>query len=336
MTTVKVRWSVDELDNVRSLFTVQRVYRSTTLPTGPWAEITSVATRVPLVAGVTSYLYDDTAGSAAYWYCVDYYHAGTGAYSDKSDPMRAAAAVYATIGDLRDEGLPTTITDARAMIGLERATATIDRATGQWFEPRTRTYILDANTGRDLLLNVPIIAPTSVFISTHEITPADLCVYNRHLTEGLTNPDDRRNPRLAWREFDYPSGIGSLERGARRWFPGRQRVTVTGVFGYTELGPTEAPAETVAGSQIPVSYGGTPDLIRYACLRLALRFAYPLAGGQGDDIRLQRRLTGETTRDQSYSLSSPSASSAAWGATGDEEVDAILEGFMAPIPSGVV
>lgn len=336
MSTIKVRWSVDELANVMTLFNTQRVYRSTTGSTGTYAEITTVGTRVPLVAGVTSYLFDDTAGAASYWYKVGYYHSGTGAYSDLSEPISATLATYATVADLRDEGLPTTVSDSRAVLGLERATATIDRVTRQWFEPRTRTFILDSNSGRDLLLNVPIIMTSSVTIITEVVPTTDLVVYNRHLTEGLLNPDDRNNPHIAWREYDYPAGIGTIERGARRWFPGRQRVTVAGVFGYTELGASETPGETTPGSQVPTSYGSTPDLIRYCCLRLALRYAYPLAGGLGDDIRNARRLTGETTRDQSYSLASPGASSSSWGATGDEEVDSILTTFMAPFACGVV
>lgn len=336
MSTVKVRWSVDELANVMTLFNTQRVYRSTTGSTGTYAEITTGGTRVPLVAGVTAYLFDDVAGSDAYWYKVDYYHTLTAAYSDPSAPIRATLTTYATVAALRDEGLPTTVDDARAVLGLERATATIDRVTRQWFEPRTRTFIVDANGGRDLLLNVPIITATSTTIITEAVPAADLVIYNRHLTQGLLNPDDRANPRIAWREYDYPAGIGSLERGARQWFPGRQRVTIVGVFGYTELGATDTPGETSPGSQVPVSYGATPDLIRYCCLRLALRYAYPLASGSGDDIRNQRRLTGETTRDQSYSLAAPGAAGGSWGATGDEEVDSLLTTFMAPFACGVV
>lgn len=336
MAAIKVRWTVFELDNVRSLFTTQRVYRSTAGATGPWTEITTVGTRVPLVAGVTAYLFDDLAGDPTYYYAVDYYNPATTNASALSDPMRAQLAGYASIEDLRDEGLPTTVSDARAILGLARATATIDRVTRQWFEPRTRTLILDSNSGRDLLLNVPIIVASTVTIITEVVPTTDLVIYNRHLTEGLVNPDDRHNPHIAWREYDYPAGIGTIERGARRWFPGRQRVTVAGVFGYTELGATETPGETSPGSQVPASYGSTPDLIRYCCLRLALRYAYPMAGGLGDDIRNARRLTGETTRDQSYSLASPGASSSSWGATGDEEVDSILTTFMAPFACGVV
>jgi len=77
MATIKVRWTVSELENVMSLYDVQKVYRSTVGAPYTWVEITGVATRVPLVAGVTNYLYDDIAGSADYYYAFSYFNSAT-------------------------------------------------------------------------------------------------------------------------------------------------------------------------------------------------------------------------------------------------------------------
>ena len=104
MSTIKVRWSVDELENVISLFDVQKVYRAAD-PTGPWSEITSIATRVPLVSGQSDYLFDDGAGSPDFYYSIAYYNTVTFAESDKSTPMRGdiTGVQYLTTRDM--EGL---------------------------------------------------------------------------------------------------------------------------------------------------------------------------------------------------------------------------------------
>jgi hypothetical protein len=296
---------------------------------------------VALVAGVTSYLYDDSAGATTYYYAVSYYHSVTHEDSGLSDPITPGLAGYASLEDLRNEGLPTSVPDARAILGLARATAMIDGATRQWFEPRTRTFKLDANRGRDLFLDVPIIAPTSVAIFDDAVEIEDLVVYNRHLTQGLTAPDDRANPRIAWRQSNFYNTeesrrIRAYDDGSRRWYEDRQVVTVAGIFGYTDLGQGVPPGETVAGSQVPTSYGETPELIRYAALRLAMRLAYTIGSGIGTDIRNQGRLMSETTRDQSYSLGGAGVGDNSYGITGDLEVDNILMGFMAPVLTGVI
>lgn len=341
MTTVKIRWEVPELANVMTQFDEQRVWRSTTGSSGPWTEITGPGSRVALVAGVTSYLFDDIAGATTYYYAVSYYHSVTHEDSGLSDPITPGLAGYVSLEEMRAEGLPASVSDARAMLGIARATAMIDQITRQWFEPRTRTFKLDANRGRDLWLEVPIIAPTSVMIIDELIDLADLVVYNRHLTQGLTTPDDRANPRIAWKnanlyEMEENRRVSAYDEDSRRWYEDRQVVIVSGIFGYTDLGLGVPPGETAPESQIPTSYGETPELIRYAALRLALRFAFPIVGGQGNDIRNQSRLVSESTRDQSYTLGGASVGDNSYGMTGDIEVDNILMGFMAPINVGVI
>ena len=60
MSTIKVRWHVNELANVMDLFDVQKVYRASAAD-GPWTEITAAMTRVPLVEDVEDYLFDDAS-----------------------------------------------------------------------------------------------------------------------------------------------------------------------------------------------------------------------------------------------------------------------------------
>jgi len=339
VSTIKVRWLVEELTNVLSLFNTQKVYRAAA-STGPWnVEITNPGTRVPLVAGVSSYYYDDTTGSSAFWYAIAYYHSGTGLESSLSEPIRGNANGYVTVDEVRAEGITATIADdARVAAAIEKASALIDRVTGMWFEPRTRTFRLDGKRGDRISFDIPIIAITALTVD-EEVIPLTIAdgavyVYNRHLTQGLTSPDDRQDPRISKVDGDTGDNIGYYA-GQLRYTSGFGLVNVTGVFGYTELARTETPGETTPGSQVPISYGETPALIKQACLRLVLKYVYPLVSGEGEDISARRRLTGESTRDQSYSLAAPSASDLAYGLTGDLEVDRILSMFQKPAYVGL-
>lgn len=341
MATVKIRWTVGDLANVMSLYDVQRVWRSPSLSPASWTEITGLATRVPLVAGQTAYLFDDTTGDPSYYYAVSYYNSVTTLESNLSDPMRADLSGYLTVQDVRDEGFTATMVDDASVIrGIQRATAIIDRVTRQWFEPRVRSFRLDGRQGQDLLLQMPIIAMTSLALVDYrgELDPIDsddVWVYNRHLTQGLLNPDDRHNPRISWRDL-LPAGIRSERRAERKWVKGRGNIYVSGVFGYTELSSLSTPAETAPGSQIPVDYGDTPELIKMACLLLTIRQMYPRATGDGDAFMMRARVIEERTRDQSYQLGDASEEDNAFGMTGDIEVDKILSMFMAPMQVGVV
>jgi hypothetical protein len=335
MTVIKVRWSVDELANVMTQFDVQRVYRSTASDSGPWTEITTVGTRVALVAGVTSYLFDDVAGSSAYWYCIDYYNTATTAVSDKSDPIGGTIAGYCSIDDIRTEGFAeTAVTDAQIVAGIQRSTALIDRITRQWFDQRTRSFLIDSRRGQSLLLGVPIIAITGVSIGDEVVPVSDMWVYNRHLTMGLNNPDDRRNPKLTWK--DEFASDGTIRELHRKFYRNNQFVRLAGVFGFTELNPLVAPGETVLGSQVPLSYGETPEMIKLACIMLTLRYMRPLSSSAGEAFAQRLRVVSESTRDQSYTLASLPQADAAYGLTGDPAVDAILSMYAAPISLGGV
>ena len=336
MSTIKFRWTVDELDNVRSLFTVHRVWRTASIVAPVmWTEITNPVTRVPLVAGVASYYFDDIAGAAGSYYAVTYYNPATLLESERSAPVRVDSLGYISVADVRDEGFTVAMaTDAQVAKAIQIATALVDRYTRRWFEPRTRTFRIDGKTGSDMLLDIPIIRIDTLTMWEEPLNIAEMWIYNRHLTQGLLTPDDRDNPRIAWRD----EVISLLRRqfvGLRKWDKAHGNIVVTGVFGYTDLDPLDTPGETVAGSQIPVSFGACPALIKRACLLLAIRHMYGLATGRGEDWRNRGRVISETTRDQSYSLAAPGVDGS-WGISGDVEVDNILMMYAAPMACGVV
>jgi len=104
-TVIKLKITVDELDNVLTQFNQIKVYRSITGISGSYLELTTAATRIPLVQGQTLYLYDDTAGEINYYYKTSYYHSGTQLESNQSPGQLgddASLANIMTVQDLKD------------------------------------------------------------------------------------------------------------------------------------------------------------------------------------------------------------------------------------------
>jgi len=67
-----------------------QVHRSVSGSGGPYAEVTTATTRIPLQAGVTSYAYEDPNGSTTYYYRFRFYNSTTLATSAFSDPVPGA------------------------------------------------------------------------------------------------------------------------------------------------------------------------------------------------------------------------------------------------------
>lgn len=232
---------------------------------------------------------------------------------------------YCTLADVRAEGAPASITDARInrMIGV--ASRYIDRYTGRFFSPKALTFKLDGRGHPALFLHHPIIDITSVTI---ELTPGtlnplavdltDLAIYNRHIREGLTDPDDRNNPKIEF--FRTNEDIVRAAPGSTfLLFPrGRQNVTVDGTFGYTDFDGT--------------ALGKTPDLICEACLRATLR----LLGAKINDVTSGAgTIWKEVTRDQRVEYANPDRVAIQGAFFGDPEIDQILASYRRPLHIGV-
>lgn len=220
---------------------------------------------------------------------------------------------YALVSDLRAEGVAgADATDARLARGIRLASEYVDRFTGRFFEPRAMTLTLDGSGGRGLLLGHPIIAigdVKQVFAMPAQlgelpVEPSFFRVYNRHLTQGLLDPDDRENPRL---EYFHASGLR-----------GPQSVIADGVFGYTDPDGSAT--------------GRTPALIRHVTKLLALRELPTMTDLTGRDERQQRwRIVSERTRDQGYDLDRLRFQG---GISGDPSIDTILVAFQRPAQLG--
>ncbi|MCG8419634.1 MAG: hypothetical protein MJE77_17010 [Proteobacteria bacterium] len=205
--------------------------------------------------------------------------------------------MYATLSDVRAEGVTEAqASDERLIALLEEAGQVIDRTTGWFFEPRQRTYVLDGRGTPSLEPPVPPIRLDRLTAHGRELSrrPADLIVIGAPIVPGFFAP------RLARTQGVFVRGQGNIE--------------ASGQWGYTEDDGSES--------------GRTPLPIRRVCLLLVLRWLPVLADSDGgSEARDRWRVLEERTRDQSYKLDrvlDPGPF------TGDPEIDRILLRFRRP------
>lgn len=255
---------------------------------------------------------------------------------------------YCTVADLRAAGVPDVpafggVSDADLQVLIARASVLVDRYTGRFFEPRSLVIRIDGTGRNGLLLGDPIISIASITLISEDIQPSaqpidltDVRIYNRHLTQRLTNPDDRENPRIEFMDFDrrhdHPGGFHNGSSAhflfhPHRWPDGTQNVEIDGVFGYTDFSASDA-------------NGITPDPIRQVTCLLVLRMI-PAAYSDPDkraDVLGAWRVTEWKTRDQTIKLADPSklGSRGVGAFTGDPEIDSILALYSRPPMFGAV
>jgi hypothetical protein len=249
-------------------------------------------------------------------------------FAEEFEVLPGAAATgddgYCTVSDLRDEGVPASFDDTYLYRRIQLASRMIDRATGRFFSPRPLTLKLDGRGGRMLLLDVPIIGVSTVEFETSPFQPSSLAIepdllriYNRHLSQGLTQPDDRNNPKIELYHASDDITNASPYVFTRLIFPlGQQNITVNGVFGYTDYDGANP-------------QGITPPLIRRCAQLMVVRDLYRLMDGRRTDALFRNRLTSERTRDQAYTLEGLGSLRGAL-LTGDAEIDTILASYMRP------
>ncbi len=253
-------------------------------------------------------------------------------YRREFDVLRSVAGLgqlgYALVSDLRSEGFgPDRVSDARLQLLIEQWSRMVDRWTRRFFEPRSLTLLLDGHHASTLNLGVPVVGVSDVAMvddsgSPNPVDLTGLRVYNRHLTEGMTQPDDREAPRLEFvllQPVLVGMGGSYYSAGALRsggWPRGTQNVRVAGSFGYTD--PDGSPS------------GVTPALVRRAVQLLVVRNLPRLSQTNARfDALHHHRITTESTRGQSYNLAAGRAGKGDY--TGDDEIDSILDQYSSPI-----
>lgn len=243
-----------------------------------------------------------------------------------ADPL---ARTYTTVAAMRAAGVKSSTIkagDLRDVIVL--ASSYVEHFTGRFFVPQAKRVLFDGTGRRSLLVNEPIVALSKVAILLASFEPSDstldptvIRIYNRHLTQGLLDPDDRDNPKI---EFffhdDSPGAVSFLHDFV--WTRGRQNIELEGAWGYTEHDGTVL--------------GRTPLMIQHVTKLLVMRNLPKLTDLDArDDAKHGWRVIEHRTRDQQIKYGFDSnRGSIVGGMTGDPEIDLILVRFTRPIHVG--
>ena len=237
---------------------------------------------------------------------------------------------YALVADVREEGVNKNVSDARIQISLVLASRFIEQATGRFFEARVQTLRMNGSGRRALLFGDPVIAVERIRLETEpsllpdlDVDPDLYRVFNRHLSQGLLNPDDRESPKIEFVHVEDLLGVGDtrfvpLSGISLRslGFPKSiQNVQIDGVFGYTEDTHNKLP------------WGDTPLLIRHVTVLLALR-NIPGIKDQCRDNNERWRIIETKVMDQQIKLAQPRKFGSQY--TGDPEIDQIITMFLRP------
>lgn len=200
---------------------------------------------------------------------------------------------YASVADLRAEGVPSTVANGRLEYALDEVSALIDRVCGWWFEPRTMTLTVSGRGLRSLTLRIPPIEVTGLEVNGEEysVDPADLKI----IGDPLAGPPCTLHHRVVIRE-------------------GRDNVLVTGGFGFIE--------------RDALGVARTPRAVRRACILLALDRLPLITSAESDAARDQWRVVEEQTRDQRVRYSERSG--AAGSLTGNLDADQLLAAYVRP------
>ena len=245
----------------------------------------------------------------------------------------SGAEIYATVASMRAEGFSTTlIDDATLLQRLNEASRMVDKITGRFFLPRTEEYLLNGSGHGVLFLQEPIIAISEIEITIEGVnfTTAlvdlnDVAIFNRHLSQNLTRPDDRDHPRIAFKRADQEFARLHALLGQRVFYEGKQNIRVSGVFGFTDNDGT--------------STGKTPDLIARATRMIAAQNIAPLSDSDAlFDAASTNNLKRLKTRDQEieYQVRKGVGGLTEGPFTGDSRIDSLLLMYMRPMDMATV
>lgn len=230
------------------------------------------------------------------------------------------------LSEIRDEGFTTAmISDARGLTLIGVVTRMVERWTKRFFEPRYRTVTLDGSSGPTLFLQDPIVALDSARIDKELVDADTYQVFNRHLAEGLTSPDDRDNPRISFQKITriiQRLDVDNRPVAARAIFwPGPRNVQLSGLFGFTD--PSD---------DLPV--GETPVMIKRVTMMLLARELPGIGNIDDRQEASQPAPNNLRTRDQSVIFNDDRSVLVKTGTvgefTGDPGIDDIIAQYTAP------
>jgi len=244
---------------------------------------------------------------------------------------------YVQVQEMLDEGVPVAMfTFTRIARAIKTASELFETWTGRHFEPRLITVDVDGEGSPIKQMGMPIIGLANVEFTFTTFSPADLPieegdlrVYNRHIRNAMTQPDDRDDPRIEFlriENFRYPREtlLGDTDLlSSTIGFPlSQQNIKISGMFGFTDPD----------GS----AFGRTPSLVKEAVMRIAMGKLQPLwvTTGGGANIGVTGPVASERTIDQHVTygdLADKGTTGAFTGYfTGDPAIDQIISTFRRP------
>src|SRR3990172_2213255 len=235
---------------------------------------------------------------------------------------------YVTAAEVRCEGVPASISDQKITDAIALWQQFIERACRQWFESRLLTVQVDGNDSDILFLPVPVISVTSLFVNNDFVNA--LPTVNYKVYSGRSEPnDDRRNPkiRLVSLQTIFDPPVFPLRAVFAK---GQQNQKIVGEFGFTESSAT-------------TPFWTTPLLIKRALVKLVIRdlqtkgsgglWAAVSSGGLPAGAKAFEMTDGHSV--QYATPQSKITKAGLSGVTGDNEIDAILVLYRAPIAMAV-
>lgn len=316
MPTIKVRFYVEELDNVMTKYDQIKVYRSDT-EDGTYVEITTPATRIALVADQAQYEYiDTTAVTGEEWYKTAYFDSVSSLESGLSGAIQGTdRGLYCTLQDIRDEGVTVTeLDDDRALILLWGWQLWFEDKTGLVFKPTSAELELDGDGSRMLLLPMPIIECDELYVNDDFTTPVSA---DRYVVYNKRGPiqDDRRNPHIMLKRTTGSGSIFTTSGSAGRFAIGDRNQKVVGTFGYVE------------------DDGSVPYGVKQAIKILVIMTKEYLPDGDIDQMAIGRRIEEVTDRHR-IEFADLFNRLKTWGPTGITMVDDALRKYRAPMRIG--
>lgn len=146
---------------------------------------------------------------------------------------------YCTVAELRALGVPDETatppgpTDAQLLEKIKLAQQLFERATRNWFVPRTLQFKFDGTDSDTIHFGIPIIDVEWLKLNRDptNLDPGNYAVYNAR-----SYPDDRRNPRLKLIRTEEIRDIytAPLTFGQLKFRKGRQNQEIRGTFGFVE------------------------------------------------------------------------------------------------------
>lgn len=236
---------------------------------------------------------------------------------------------YVTTRDLYADGLFTFAGNAPETLHrhINRASQYIEQVTMRFFEPRYMAYRTGGQKTTQLLLDEAIVAIEGIDTASRDAEGAETFeemdkgiyqVYNRHM-DGLINPDDRHNPRIATKPNSvFESANTYVEVGL--WPPGRQNIRIRGIFGFVDPSPQSD----------RIAIGAPPADLQQVIMALVDRYVDDPALGS---VQTQSpgKVRSYRTRDQSIQFwGNAETSSGSGGWTGDPMLDQILQRYVKP------